>query len=68
MAIICKCCGKEARWCNEGADACGADGCDHIHCDHCGMHFSLESRAMQDELDFEKRKTLMLDAFNAIGA
>lgn len=26
--LICKCCGKEARWCGDGENACGTDGCD----------------------------------------
>lgn len=64
MVIICKCCGQAARWCNEGPDACGSEGCDHIHCDHCGMHYALESKDMQDELDFDKRKALMLATYN----
>ena len=64
--LICKCCGKDARWCGDGEKACGVEHCAHIHCDHCGMHYSLE---MIDDSEYpetyERARELMLDAYNA---
>lgn len=63
--LICKCCGKEARWCGEGENACGSDGCDHIHCDHCGMHYSLElAEGAKNPETRERAKELMLATYN----
>ena len=62
--LICKCCGKEARWCGEGENACGAEGCDHIHCDHCGMHYSLGSIDSYKAETREEAKAMMLAAYN----
>ena len=61
--MLCKCCGKEARWCGEGPNACGVVECDHIHCDHCGMHYSLESEASAQVETKEEMKALMLEAY-----
>lgn len=61
--LICKCCGKPARWCGEGENACGEPKCDHIHCDHCGMHYSLESEASHKAETFEEMRELMLKAY-----
>lgn len=65
--LICKCCGKEARWCGEGENACGTEGCNHIHCDHCGMHYSLESKEVVAAETFEEARALMLTAFCPTG-
>ena len=63
--LICKCCGKEARWCGEGENACGTQGCDHIHCDHCGMHYSLELiPGAENSETHERARELMLAAYN----
>ena len=66
--MICKCCGKEARWCGEGENACttGHD-CDHIHCDHCGMHYSLESKEAIGAETVAEARALMLTTYNAEG-
>ena len=61
--MICKCCGKEARWCGEGENACGTNGCDHIHCDYCGMHYSLESEAANKAETTEQAKSMMWAAY-----
>ena len=63
--LICKCCGKEARWCGEGEKACttGHD-CDHIHCDHCGMHYSLESKGAIGAETIDEMRALMLATYN----
>ena len=68
MKLICKCCGKEARWCGFGDNACdvGSD-CDHIHCDHCGMHYSLESDECLGAETPEQAREMMLNAYNLIG-
>lgn len=63
MELICKCCGKKARWCGEGPDACGIESCPDIHCDHCGMHYSLESEAASLAETREEAKKLMLAAY-----
>ena len=63
--LICKCCGKKARWCGEGKKACGIKSCDHIHCDHCGMHYSLESKESAIAETMEDAKALMLATYNA---
>ena len=63
--IVCKCCGKEARWCGEGDNGCGFERCDHIHCDHCGMHYSLESKAAHGAETVEEARALMLEMYNA---
>ena len=64
--LICKCCGKTARWCGEGDNACGTTGCDHIHCDHCGMHYSLELiEGAENPETHERARELMLAAYNA---
>lgn len=60
----CKCCGKQARWCGEGENACGIDECDHIHCDHCGMHYSLENPIIATAISHQEAKELMLAAYN----
>ena len=62
--LICKCCGKEARWCGTGEKACGVEGCAHIHCDHCGMHYSLESEAAIGAETHDEDWALMLAAYN----
>lgn len=64
--IICKCCGRPARWCGEGLNACGVDFCDHIHCDHCGMHYSLESEVAMNAATHEEARRLMLAAYNGV--
>jgi hypothetical protein len=61
--IKCKCCGKDARWCNEGYNACGTEECDHIHCDNCGMHYSLESNESCKAETKEEMKALMIKAY-----
>ena len=61
--IICKCCGKEARWC--GDDPENKHNCDHIHCDHCKMHYSLEGHDENTEADtFEQGREIMLRVYN----
>lgn len=62
--ITCKCCGKQARWCGEGPNACCVEECDHIHCDHCGMHYSLESAAAISAETKEEMRRLMIEAYN----
>lgn len=64
MAIICKCCGKNARWCGEGENACGVEKCPHIHCDHCGMHYSLDSAESHKAETHQEMKQLMFAAYH----
>jgi len=64
--LVCKCCGKEARWCGEGENSCGMKECDHIECDHCGMHYSLESKESYEAKTFKEMRELMLKAYNGI--
>ena len=64
--MLCKCCGKEARWCGEGPNACGVKECDHIHCDHCSMHYSLENKESAEAETKEEMKVLMLKAYNGV--
>jgi hypothetical protein len=63
--IICKCCGKQARWCGEGGDGLDPHDCDHIHCDHCGMHYSLEAGHASVET-IEELKVIMITAYNGV--
>lgn len=65
--LICKCCGKEARWCGEDGPhgkKCGTKECDHIHCDHCGMHYSLESTESAAAETKNEMRAMMFAAYN----
>ena len=64
MALICKCCKKNARWCGEGEKACGVNNCPQIHCDHCGMHYSLENDAVKDAESKQELKQMMFAAYH----
>jgi hypothetical protein len=64
--ILCKCCGKEARWCNEGVNKCGDTGCSNIHCDHCGMHYSLENDDVFRSETSEQCRILMVKAYGLL--
>ena len=61
--MICKCCGKEARWCGDDPD--NEHDCDHIHCGHCKMHYSLEGHEEHIEAStFEEAREIMLRVYS----
>ena len=66
MKIICKCCGKEARWCNSGGKkkSCGDRICTRIQCDYCGMSFYLVSEEAHKIETTKEAKILMLKVYN----
>jgi hypothetical protein len=62
--FICKCCGKNARWCGDGGNGLEPHNCDHIHCDNCGMHYSLENKESVAIETIEELRELMVKAYN----